>query len=48
MKKNSENWIFIEWPEKISSLTPDHVNEIYLEKIGDNNRKIKLKKLIKI
>ena len=45
---NSNNWIFIEWPEKIESLLPDHVNEVRLEKEQDNSRKIKLKTLINI
>jgi tRNA threonylcarbamoyladenosine biosynthesis protein TsaE len=45
---DSDNWIFIEWPEKISSLIPDHVNEIHLEKVDDNSRKINLKTLINI
>lgn len=45
---NSNNWIFIEWPEKIESLLPDHVNEIHLEKEEENSRIIKLKTLINI
>ena len=45
---DSDQWIFIEWPEKISSLIPDQVNEIHLEKAGKNSRKIKLKTLINI
>jgi tRNA threonylcarbamoyladenosine biosynthesis protein TsaE len=44
----SDHWMFIEWPEKINSLIPDHVNEIHLEKDGEISRKIKLKTLIKI
>jgi tRNA threonylcarbamoyladenosine biosynthesis protein TsaE len=43
---SSDHWIFIEWPEKISSLLPDNVNEIHLEKVDENNRKINLKTLI--
>ena len=43
---DSDHWIFIEWPEKISSLIPDHVNEIHLEKEGETSRKIELKTLI--
>ena len=45
---NSNSWIFIEWPDKIESLLPDHVNEIRLEKEKENSRIIKLKTLIKI
>ena len=45
---SSDHWIFIEWPEKISSLLPDNVNEIHLEKVDENNRKINLKTLINI
>ena len=45
---DSDQWIFIEWPEKISSLIPDRVNEIHLEKAGKNIRRIKLKTLINI
>ncbi len=44
----SDNWIFIEWPEKIESLLPDHVNEIQLEKEQENSRIIKLKTLVNI
>jgi tRNA threonylcarbamoyladenosine biosynthesis protein TsaE len=45
---DSDNWIFMEWPEKIASLLPDHVNEIHLEKEQENSRIIKLKTLINI
>jgi len=45
---DSDNWIFIEWPEKISSLIPEHVNEIHLDKVDENSRKINLKTLINI
>lgn len=45
---SSDNWIFIEWPDKINSLIPNHINEIHLEKAGENSRKIKLKTLINI
>ena len=45
---DSDNWIFIEWPEKIQSLLPDHANEIRLEKEQENSRIIKLKTLINI
>ncbi len=45
---SSDNWIFIEWPDKINSLIPDHINEIHLEKASGNSRKIKLKTLINI
>ena len=45
---DSDNWVFIEWPEKIEPLLPDHVNEIRLEKEQENSRIIKLKTLINI
>ena len=45
---DSDNWIFIEWPEKLSSLIPEHVNEIHLEKVSENSRNINLKTLIDI
>ena len=45
---DSDNWVFIEWPEKIELLLPDHVNEIRLEKEQENSRIIKLKTLINI
>lgn len=45
---DSDHWIFIEWPEKISSLIPDKINEIHLEKVDEHNRIIKLKTLINI
>ncbi len=45
---DSDNWIFIEWPEKIELLLPDHVNEIRLENEQKNSRIIKLKTLINI
>ncbi len=45
---STDHWIFIEWPEKISSLLPDNINEIHLEKVDEKNRIIKLKTLINI
>lgn len=45
---DSNQWIFIEWPEKIKSLIPEEFNEIHLEKADENKRKIKLKTLINI
>lgn len=40
---NSDAWIFVEWPEKISSLLPDDVTNIYLETIDEQTREILLK-----
>jgi len=45
---DSDNWIFVEWPDKISTLIPDRVNEIHLEKECETSRIIKLKTLINI
>ena len=45
---STDHWIFMEWPEKISSLLPDNINEIHLEKVDEKNRIIKLKTLINI
>ena len=39
----SGNWCFIEWPNKVDSLLPENVNEIYLEKDQNFKRNIKLK-----
>ncbi len=39
----SGNWCFIEWPDKIIDLLPDDVNEIYLKKINESERRINLK-----
>ena len=39
----SENWILIEWPEIIKSILADNFNEVFLKKISQKTRKIKLK-----
>ncbi|MDT7830624.1 tRNA (adenosine(37)-N6)-threonylcarbamoyltransferase complex ATPase subunit type 1 TsaE [Pricia sp. S334] len=35
---NKDVWIFIEWPEKISSFLPDDATEIRIEIIGQETR----------
>ncbi|WP_318308373.1 tRNA (adenosine(37)-N6)-threonylcarbamoyltransferase complex ATPase subunit type 1 TsaE [Flagellimonas crocea] len=39
---NSGAWLFIEWPEKISSLLPDDSVGIFLRFIEENTRSIEL------
>ncbi|SEQ45332.1 tRNA threonylcarbamoyladenosine biosynthesis protein TsaE [Hyunsoonleella jejuensis] len=39
----SGNWILIEWPEFIKPILDDNFNEVILEEISINTRKIKLK-----
>jgi tRNA threonylcarbamoyladenosine biosynthesis protein TsaE len=38
----SGNWIFIEWPEKISSLIPEDAQKLILEKNKDGSRTLRL------
>ncbi len=38
---SSDVWIFIEWPEKISSLLPDDTTAIHIESLDSTTRKIK-------
>jgi len=40
---NQNVWVFIEWPEKISSFLPDDTTNIYLEVVNDQTRKLSLK-----
>ncbi|MCK0157861.1 tRNA (adenosine(37)-N6)-threonylcarbamoyltransferase complex ATPase subunit type 1 TsaE [Cellulophaga sp. F20128] len=35
-------WVFIEWPEKISSFLPDNRTNIKLEVVSDKERKINI------
>ncbi len=37
---SQDQWLFIEWPEKIPSLLPEAVTNIYLEVIDENTRAI--------
>jgi len=41
----SGNYCFIEWPEKIADLLPDHFISIRIEVSGDNSRRITLDKI---
>jgi len=38
----SDKWIFMEWPEKISSLVPDDAVSIYLHVLDDKTRRLTL------
>nr|WP_299341788.1 tRNA (adenosine(37)-N6)-threonylcarbamoyltransferase complex ATPase subunit type 1 TsaE [Allomuricauda sp.] len=38
----SPEWIFIEWPEKISSILPENSEKVYLRFIDENTRSIEL------
>jgi len=40
---DSNNWCFIEWPEIIEDILPDHVNRLFLELNNDKTRKIRFK-----
>ena len=37
---SSESWLFMEWPEKVSSLLPTQAVPIYLHFIDENTRSI--------
>ena len=37
---NSQCWVFIEWPNKIKNLWPEHYNLIEIETLDFNTRKI--------
>ncbi|MFS4491976.1 tRNA (adenosine(37)-N6)-threonylcarbamoyltransferase complex ATPase subunit type 1 TsaE [Maribacter sp. 2308TA10-17] len=39
---NQDTWVFIEWPEKISSFLPDDVFEIDIDIVDSNTRKISI------
>ena len=36
-------WIFIEWPEKVSALLPDNVQELQLTILGPDKRNLEIK-----
>lgn len=38
----SDNWNFIEWPEKIAGLLPESKNEVYLHINNDGSRTVKI------
>ncbi len=37
---NSNAWIFVEWPEKIPSLLPKEISDVFLHFIDENTRSI--------
>ncbi|PRX55064.1 tRNA (adenosine(37)-N6)-threonylcarbamoyltransferase complex ATPase subunit type 1 TsaE [Flagellimonas meridianipacifica] len=39
---SSDAWLFIEWPEKVSSVLPDNTEFIYLQFIDENTRSIEI------
>lgn len=39
-----ENPVFVEWPEKIESLIPEHFSKIYIKLSADGSRSIRLEK----
>lgn len=40
---DSKAWVFMEWPEKIQSLLPEDVTNIYLQTIDHKTRSIMMK-----
>ncbi|QWX85350.1 tRNA (adenosine(37)-N6)-threonylcarbamoyltransferase complex ATPase subunit type 1 TsaE [Cellulophaga sp. HaHaR_3_176] len=38
----SDSWVLMEWPEKINSLLPDNICNIYIEILDEHNRQITL------
>ena len=40
---NTDNWVFMEWPEKIPNLVPENAQIIQIEILDENTRKLKLK-----
>ncbi|TAI48729.1 tRNA (adenosine(37)-N6)-threonylcarbamoyltransferase complex ATPase subunit type 1 TsaE [Flagellimonas allohymeniacidonis] len=39
---SSDAWIFIEWPEKITSLLPENSEKVHLRFIDENTRSVEL------
>lgn len=39
---NQDVWIFIEWPEKISSFLPDNATDIFIKIIDGDTREVKV------
>ncbi|WP_422859831.1 tRNA (adenosine(37)-N6)-threonylcarbamoyltransferase complex ATPase subunit type 1 TsaE [Flagellimonas sp. S174] len=39
---NSNAWLFIEWPEKVSSVLPENTESIHLHFIDENTRSIEI------
>lgn len=44
----SDHWIFIEWPEKLGNLLPDHSNNIEIILNSDGSRTLKMSKKINL
>lgn len=38
----SNQWVFIEWPEKIMELLPDNFNSIFINNLGNSMRSLKM------
>lgn len=38
----SNEWVFIEWPEKIMELLPDNFNSIFINDLGNSMRSLKM------
>jgi len=41
----SDAWCFVEWPEKIAGLLPEHYIKIDINVLGDNSRRINIEKI---
>ena len=39
---NSKAWLFIEWPEKVTSILPENTDDIHIHFIDENTRSIEL------
>lgn len=39
----SDEWVLMEWPEKINSLLPDDVSNVYIKILDEENRLITIK-----
>ncbi|MEM8846932.1 MAG: tRNA (adenosine(37)-N6)-threonylcarbamoyltransferase complex ATPase subunit type 1 TsaE [Bacteroidota bacterium] len=39
---NSDAWLFIEWPEKVTSVLPENTDNIHIHFIDENTRSIEL------
>ena len=42
---DADCWVFVEWPDRINSLLPEHRTEIALKQQGFDKRQLTLKKL---
>ncbi|MCT4629168.1 tRNA (adenosine(37)-N6)-threonylcarbamoyltransferase complex ATPase subunit type 1 TsaE [Winogradskyella sp.] len=39
---NSKHWLFIEWPDRVESLLPEHTQTLTITHIDNNKRSLKL------